>query len=96
MPECERLGDVRVGAVGADQIASVADAIEMIAGADFGGAGERCAAREFDARLLGLGREPANDVGRIGREEVIAGGIEIDVPHVGRVKADARHWPDEL
>ena len=92
----ERLSDVRVGTVGADQITGVAEAFEMVAGADFGGAGERCAAREFDARLLGLGREPADDVGGIGREKIVAGSVEIDKAHVRRVKADAGHWPYEL
>ena len=96
MPERERLGHLRVGSVGPDQITRVAHAIEMIAVADFRCARERRAARKFDSRLLCLAGEPANDVGRIGREKVVAGCVEIDVAHVGRVKPDARHLPDEF
>ena len=83
LAEGKRLSDVRVGAVGADEIASVAEPFETIAGADFGGASERCAAGEFDTRLLRLGREPADDVGGIGREKIVAGGVEIDVTQIG-------------
>ncbi len=96
LPEREGLGHLRVWSVGPDQITGVAQAVEMIAVAGFRCARERSAARKFGSRLLCLGREPANDVGRIGREKVVAGRIEIDVPHVGRVKPNARYVPDEF
>ncbi len=49
LPERERLGDLRVGAVGADQVARVADAGEFVAAAGFGRAGERRSAGQLDA-----------------------------------------------
>ena len=45
------------------------------------------------SRLIG---EPADDVGRVGREKVISGRVEVDVAHVGRVQTDAGNLTNEL
>ena len=90
--EPELRGHRRMRTVGADEVAhalAAVDEFEPVAGIAY--AAEGPAEAKMRAGATGLAREPAHERGRVGREEVIAGRLEVERGERGRMQADTAY-----
>jgi len=85
--------DLRVRAVGADQVAGAKRPVDDPAGRLARQRRQRHAPAEDDAHAHRLRDHPAQQAGRVGGDEVVAGSLQADVAQRRRVHANRRNRP---